>query len=62
VGITNEQTVSLALLALQECARLEFGLCGECRRILSEGRTDQALPIRKREDAEARKIIEAMGK
>jgi ankyrin repeat domain-containing protein 50 len=46
----NEETASLTLLALQECARLGYTLCGECQRILSEvsgGSTiQQILPIR----------------
>jgi ankyrin repeat protein len=46
----NEETNLLTLLALQECARLGYTLCGECQRILSKvsgGSTiQQILPIR----------------
>jgi hypothetical protein len=53
----TEESASLTLLALQECARMRFFLCGECQRILaesSEGRTaQQILPIRDlKEDVE----------
>ncbi|KAE9371255.1 hypothetical protein N431DRAFT_376754 [Stipitochalara longipes BDJ] len=55
VGMSaNEETASLTLLALQECARMGYALCDECRRILSElsgGRTiHQILPIRNKEE------------
>jgi ankyrin repeat domain-containing protein 50 len=53
----SEETASLTLLALQECARMRYFLCSECQRILSElsdGHTvQQILPIRNlKEDVE----------
>jgi hypothetical protein len=32
----NEEAALVTLLALKECARLGYALCGECQRILSE--------------------------
>jgi ankyrin repeat protein len=56
VGMSaNEETASLTLLTLQECARMEYALCEECQRILLEssgGRSmQQILPIRNSEEA-----------
>lgn len=51
VGITaNEEIASSTLLALRECARLGYPLCGECQRVLlqsSAGRAlQQILPVK----------------
>ncbi len=44
VGMSNEETASLSLLALQERARMGYELCDECQRILS-GTMDLELPV-----------------
>lgn len=48
VGMANEETASLSLLALRECARIGYGLCGQCRLILSGYTAQMTLPIRNR--------------
>ncbi len=56
VGMSaNEETASLTLLTLQECARMGYALCEECQRILLESSGGHSmqhiLPIRNSEEA-----------